>query len=86
MVGDFLCRVAILDSGAMQKPVVGLPTGPCPDLLGACFIGLARLALRVALLRLVGTGPLQAQRASLDPLDFGGPFLGRLRSKYVARA
>ena len=60
MVGDFTCRVAVLVCGAMQKPVVGLPTRPRPDLLGARLIWFAGLARRFAVLGLVFTGPIQA--------------------------
>ena len=86
MVGDFACRVAVLVCGAMQKPVVGLPAGPHPNLLGVRLIRFAGLARRFAVLGFVFTGPLQAQGAPLDPLNHGGPFLGSLHSKHVAHA
>ena len=86
MVGDLVCQVAVLVSGAVQKPVVWLPTGSRPDLLGAHLIRFAGLARRFAVLGFVFTGLLQAQGAPLNPLNHGGPFLGSLRSKHVAHA
>ena len=85
VVGDSSGRVAIPIFGTMHERVVRLSADPRPVHLDAGFIGLPRPGCSLAVLRLVPAHPVQAQLASFDLRDHGGPFLGSLRPEHLAR-